>query len=178
MKHLTGQANASSIQYRNYDLLRDSAFEHFAGLGFNLIAANPTAADKTIWKFSFPDIEGIEQLVSQAHVDAFMLAHDNSILTAAQVSEAVQAGAVGAAAAVEGWATWSAQEAGTWATTNLVLPLATIRTSAASAATLAAARTALVALIDLVSVLIDANMKMGRMVIALRNKEWPHLQGD
>jgi hypothetical protein len=76
---------------------------------------------------------------------------------------------------IPGWAMWDAQQAGEWANTNLVAPLATIRTQAVAAGTLAAIKPVFIALIDLVGVLIDAVMKMGRLVIALRDRTFPRL---
>lgn len=92
--------------------------------------------------------------------------------------EAVEAGAETQASAIPGWATWDAATANAWAQTNLTNVQTQIRADAVAATTLAAMKPVIIDLIDLVGVLIDVTLKLGRMVIALRNAQWPNLENS
>jgi hypothetical protein len=82
------------------------------------------------------------------------------------------------AAAIPYWATWNVDSAETWWTDNLDTPLADARTSLAGMATLnlATFKAAMGIILDIMDTMSAMLWALARMVIALRNKQWPNLQ--
>ena len=107
---------------------------NFAGIN------GSTGALAAVWDNS-PDGQDL------ADLDTVLDSHNAAELSTAQVIANVSDSAKSEAATIPGWATWTAQQATDWLTTNI-----------ADAET----RTALIA--------------MAQMLIALRNQRWPDLQ--
>ena len=114
----------------------------------NKIAGVSASGDRVTVHFLTPPTE---DEIAQAR--AIVEAHDPTAKTAEQLAAertaAVRAAADSQAAAVPGWATWTEQQAVDYINTNVT--------------DLAKAKTVLVA--------------MARMMVALRNAQWPGLEG-
>ena len=91
-----------------------------------------------------------------------------------------QQGAEGKAAAIPNWAMWTEEEALNWHDTNIQAPLGTVP----DIDTLTPAQfnnnaQAIMALYqDVLAKIEDENRAIVRMVVALRNKAWPGLEGS
>ena len=88
--------------------------------------------------------------------------------------------AEGKASAISGWATWTEQEALDWYTTNVTDLIDTIPDISALSQTAYANNARLIAAqtqnIIVAQALVIQNM--ARMLLALRNKSWPNLEGS
>lgn len=96
-------------------------------------------------------------------LDTIIAAHNPAILTPQQQQAVVQASAKTQAAAIPNWATWDEAQVLTWFDTNI--------TNALPAANLAAANVVL-------GNMATAQRAMARMIVALRNAQYPDLQSD
>lgn len=99
--------------------------------------------------------------VTENDIDTVIAAHDETVLTEEQQAEDLQADTVNQVSAIPNWASWDETTALNWHDTNIAanLPVANLTEANAVLADLETENRALV-----------------RMVIAMRNKLWPHLQ--
>jgi hypothetical protein len=88
----------------------------------------------------------------------------------------VSNGAEAAAAAIPSWAHWSEDDAQTWWEDNIHTPLVDGRANLPTTLTLATTRLVFIALLDILDKMAAMLWAMARMMIALRNREWPNLQ--
>jgi hypothetical protein len=79
------------------------------------------------------------------------------------------------AAAIPNWASWTEAEAQTWGSTNIGTPLTTGRANLPATLTLATTRAAIVALLDILDKMWVMMWAMARLLIALRDKNFPNL---
>lgn len=94
----------------------------------------------------------------------------------AEAIASVKTDALTAAANIPNWASWTEAQADSWVQTNLRDERAAILTGANGASTLAAMKPFIIRMIELMGVMITVMWALARMVIALRNERWPHLQ--
>jgi len=101
-------------------------------------------------------------------------------LPLAEEDERVANVAISSMVAIEnipGWATWTEAEALAWATTNLVDQV-TALAAVLPVANLTEANDALAEIYATLDKLVVAQQAQARMLIAIRNKLWPDLEGS
>ena len=108
----------------------------------------------------------------------------DSVLTDAQITNALATpqtqaeanayalyvGARAAAKAIPSWATWTEEEALSWATTNIGTPLLEGRNSLPTTLTLTSTRLSILTIITIMDKMFTLQYAIIRMIIALRNK--------
>jgi hypothetical protein len=96
-------------------------------------------------------------------------------LTALATAYLRQLSARDSAKNIPNWAAWSEAEAQTWGNTNIGTPLANARSSLPATLTLATARAAFVVLLNILDSMWVLLWALTRMVLALRNAQWPDI---
>jgi hypothetical protein len=76
---------------------------------------------------------------------------------------------------IPNWATWDEATAQAWGETNIGTPLAQGRTNLPVTLTLATTRLAILQIITILDAMWTMQWALARMVIALRDKQWPDL---
>lgn len=108
----------------------------------------------------------------QSQGEALVAAHESTL----DARNAVLASAVGAASAIPNWAHWTQEETETWYEANIHQPLVTGRANVPATLTFTSTRAVIMGLITIMDQMAVMLWALARMVIALRNRTWPHLQ--
>lgn len=87
-------------------------------------------------------------------------------------------GGIIAVSKIPGWATWTEDEALMWGETNIGTPLENARTSLPATLSLATARLAFITLLNILDQMWIMQKSMARMLVALRDKNWPDLPNE
>jgi len=150
----------------------------------NRLSADPFAKIKTYLYQDF-DLNGSGNLVAtHYYVDIDSILTDAQIISALATpiipaeteALAVFSGSRSQLLAIPDWATWTETQALDWGETNIGTPLATGRATLPVTLTLTTARAAILQIITILDAMWTLQKSLGRMVIALRNKEWPNAQ--
>ena len=96
-------------------------------------------------------------------------------LTISDPAAAVGEASDTAAANIPNWATWTEAQVLAWFATNVDTPLAA---TIPATITLVQARSILASLQTIMQAMATADEAKARMIVALRNKTWPNLQGS
>lgn len=92
--------------------------------------------------------------------------------------EGVQSGALAQAKNIPGWATWDESQALDWHDTNVKTPIDDLQASIAGITSLATALPVLEEMRLAMDKMETENRAVVRMIIALRNKSFPNLEGS
>jgi len=119
------------------------------------------------------EVDGTNATVT---IQAIYDAHDPNPTAAEQAAAARALAARANAKAIPSWAAWSELEAQTWADANIGGKLTTGRATLPPSITLANIRPVILAILDILDGMYALQWATVRMVLALRDAQWPDLK--